>query len=336
MTDNQRLLDLIPRLARQTVLVIGDLFLDEYIVGRAERLSREAPIPVLGFSRRFHVPGGAANPAHNIAALGGKAHVLGVIGDDGEGKQLTQALRRAGIASDGIVLDPGRPTTLKTRILAEGTRLFPQQVARIDRQERRPIDGSIEQQLIDHLVGLIPQIDAVLVSDYKTGVITPATIEATRSSARQHNKLLTVDSQGDLYNFAGFHIVRAHRRDAEVSLGRRLIEESEFEAAGRRLRDELGADLIVISRGDEGMSLTAADGYHHIPAANRTDVFDVTGAGDTVIAVLTLALAAGADPLDAARLSSLAAGLVIRKLGNATVTPDELRQSLLLPALPQA
>jgi rfaE bifunctional protein kinase chain/domain len=324
MTDNQRLLDLIPRLAHQTVLVIGDLFLDEYIVGQAERLSREAPIPVLGFSRRYYLPGGAANPAHNIAALGGKAHVLGIIGDDGEGKQLAQALQQAGIATDGVVVDASRPTTLKTRILAEGTRLFPQQVARIDRQERRPVSGNIERRLIDHLRNLTPEVDAVLVSDYKTGVVTPATIEAARSSARRHNKLLTVDSQGDLYNFAGFDVVRAHRRDAEVSLGRRLVEESDFEAAGRQLRDELGANLVLISRGEEGMSLTTPDSYHHIPAANRTDVFDVTGAGDTVIAVLTLAVAAGADPVDAARLSSHAAGLVIRKLGNATVTPDEL------------
>ncbi|MFQ5343411.1 MAG: bifunctional heptose 7-phosphate kinase/heptose 1-phosphate adenyltransferase, partial [Anaerolineae bacterium] len=290
-----------------------------------ERLSREAPIPVLAFSRRFHLPGGAANPAHNIAALGGQAHVLGIIGDDGEGEQLTQALQQAGIATDGVVVDAGRPTTLKTRVLAEGTRLFPQQVARIDRQERRPIDGPVEQQLIDHIRRLTPQINAVLVSDYKSGVVTPATIEAVRLSARRHNKLLTVDSQGDLYNFAGFDVVRAHRRDAEVSLGRRLVEESDFEAAGRQLRDELGANLVLISRGEEGMSLTTPDGYHHIPAANRTDVFDVTGAGDTVIAVLTLALAAGADPVDAARLSSHAAGLVIRKLGNATVTPEELQ-----------
>jgi len=237
-------------------------------------------------------------------------------------------LEQAGIASDGVVVDASRPTTLKTRVLAEGTRLFPQQVARIDRQERRPVSENIERRLIDHLRNLTAEVDAVLVSDYKTGVVTPATIEAARSSARRHNKLLTVDSQGDLYNFAGFDVVRAHRRDAEVSLGRRLVEELDFEAAGRQLRDELGANLVLISRGEEGMSLTTPDGYHHIPVANRTDVFDVTGAGDTVIAVLTLALAAGTDAVDAALLSSHAAGLVVRKLGNATVTPDELRSQI--------
>lgn len=327
MTENQRLLDLIPRLANHTVLVIGDLFLDEYVVGRAERLSREAPIPVLSFSRRFCLPGGAANPAHNIAALGGQAHVLGVVGDDNEGERLKEALQQAGIATAGVVVDPGRPTTLKTRILAEGTRLFPQQVARIDRQDRRPVQGKIQQQLIDHLISLAPEVDALLVSDYKSGVVTPATIEAARA-ARRHNKLLSVDSQGDLYNFVGFDVVRAHRRDAEASLGRPLKDETDLEAAGRQLRDDLEAGLIVISRGDEGMSLTASSGYHHIPAANRSDVFDVTGAGDTVIAVLTLALLAGADPVDAARLSGYAAGLVIRKLGNATPTPDELRRAV--------
>lgn len=329
MNETQRLLDLIPRLANPAILVIGDLFLDEYIVGRAERLSREAPIPVLAFGRRFCVPGGGANPAHNIAALGGQAHVVGVIGDDEEGRQLTRALEQVGIATDGIVVDPGRPTTLKTRILAEGTRLFPQQVARIDRQERRPVDGEVQQQLVEHLSHLTATVDAVLVSDYKSGVITPAIVQAARTGAHRHGKLLTVDSQGDLYNFVGFDVVRAHRRDAEASLGRSLVGEPDFENAGRQLRDELGADIIVISRGGEGMSLTTASGYHHIPATNRTDVFDVTGAGDTVIAVLTLALVAGAAPVDAACLASYAAGLVVRKLGNATPSPEELRWAVL-------
>lgn len=322
--DRPNLLPLIPRLAGHTVLVLGDLFLDEYLIGQAERLSREAPIPVLAFRRRMHLPGGAANPAHNVTALGSRAYNVGVVGDDPEGEQLVRALQEAGIQTEGVVVDPDRPTTLKTRILAEGMFTFPQQIARIDRQVRQPVRGHVESAVLRHLEALVPRSDVVLISDYKSGVVTSTTIERARSLARRHAKLLTVDSQGDLYHFTGFDLVRAHRRDAQASLGCPLVRESDFEEAGVQLLHDLDAQAVVISRGADGMSLSTPEGYWHIPAANRSDVFDVTGAGDTVIAVLSLALVAGATPLAAAALASYAAGLVIRKLGNATPTPDEL------------
>lgn len=321
----QELLQLIPRLADHSILVVGDLFLDEYVVGQATRLSREAPIPVLEFVRRFYVPGGAANPAHNICALGGQATVIGLIGRDSEGAQLLAELRQVSIDPAGVVVDESRPTTTKTRIMAQGSLRFPQQVARLDRLDRRPINGAAEADLIAQVQRWTPQVDAVLVSDYQTGVASPAIVHAVLSAARAQGKLCAVDAQGSFDKYAGFHLLKANRQEAEAAVGRQLCSEEDYYQAGAELLDRLGAQAVVITRGAEGLALVGRDeGYRHLPAANRSEVFDVTGAGDTVIAVATLALVAGADALVAARLANYAAGLVVRKLGNAVTTADEL------------
>jgi rfaE bifunctional protein kinase chain/domain len=326
--DKTRLLALIPRLAGRRIVVVGDLFLDEYLVGKATRLSREAPIPVLEFVRREQRPGGAANPAHNIAALGGLAEVVGVIGDDEAGRQLLGLLQQIGVGTGGVVVDGQRPTTTKLRIMAEGSLLFPQQLARVDRLDRRPIASQIEEGIIAALRRAVPTADALLISDYKSGVISPAVLAECRELARRHGVLATVDSQGELDKFAGFTLVRANQADTAASLRRRLQSEDDFRQAGEQLLAELEAEAVLIGRGAEGMSLASRQGYVHIPAANRSEVYDVTGAGDTVIAVVTLALAAGASPLEAAELANVAAGLVVRKLGNAVTTPVELTQAV--------
>lgn len=328
--DRERLLKLIPALAGCRVVVVGDLFLDEYVVGRAARLSREAPIPVLEFVRRFCLPGGAANPAHNVVALGGQASVVGVVGDDAEGQRLMAALKDIAVDTTGVAIDPHRPTTLKTRILAEGTLVFPQQVARVDRQERAPVAGAVEDALIEHLATLIPQADAVLVSDYRSGVVTPRLVEACLNLAWRYGRLTAVDTQGNLTKFRRFDAVRAHRRDVESWAGHPLKSEADLTLTTTRLLGELEASLVLVGRGEEGMSVASREsGYVHIPAANRTEVFDVTGAGDTVIAVATMALLAGASGLEAAHLANHAAGLVVRKLGNAVPTPDELTWAII-------
>lgn len=334
--DKARLLALIPRLAGRRIVVVGDLFLDEYIVGRATRLSREAPIPVLEFVRREQRPGGAANPAHNVAALGGLAEVVGVVGDDEAGRQLLGLLQQIGVGTSGVVVDGQRPTTTKLRIMAEGSLLFPQQLARVDRLDRRPIADEIAASLIATLRRAVPTADALLISDYKSGVISPAVLAECRELARRHSVLATVDSQGELDKFAGFTLVRANQADTEASLRRRLDSEDDFRQAGEQLLAELGAEAVLIGRGAEGMSLASRQGYAHIPAANRSEVYDVTGAGDTVIAVVTLALAAGASPLEAAELANVAAGLVVRKLGNAVTTPAELAQAVKVLSLQSA
>nr|MBC7244037.1 ribokinase [Chloroflexota bacterium] len=321
----QQLLRLIPRLAGHSILVIGDLFLDEYVLGHATRLSREAPIPVLEFMRRFYVPGGAANPAHNVCALGGQATVIGLIGDDPAGVQLLAELRQVGIDPSGVVVDNSRPTTTKTRILAEGSLRFPQQVARIDHVDRREVSKEIEAKLIAQVQKLTPHMEAVLVSDYQTGVASPAVIEAVQRSARAQGKLCTVDAQGAFHKYTGFRLIKGNRQEVETALDCHLQNNEDYHLAGKELLRQLDVDAVIITRGAEGLSLIARnEGCCHLPAVNRSEVFDVTGAGDTVIAVATLALLAGGNFSDAARLANYAAGLVVRKLGNAVPSVDEL------------
>ncbi len=316
---------LIPRFAGQRILVIGDLVLDEYLVGRAARLSREAPIPVLDLTDRFRRPGAACNPAANVAALGGEPILVGVLGNDEPGRELSLELERAGISGAGIVETASRPTATKTRILAEHSAAPRQQVARVDHVPREPLEPHVEAQVVAAIEHAIPTVDAVLVSDYKAGVVTPRTIAASVAAASTAGKPITVDSQGDLFQFFGFTLVKSNQVEAERSLGTSLDDDDAFADAGHRLQREFAVQSVVITRGAEGMSVIGPDGTHdRLPAANRTEVWDVTGAGDTVIAVLTLGLAAGADLLEAALLANVAAGLVVRRLGVATVTPGEL------------
>jgi rfaE bifunctional protein kinase chain/domain len=322
-----RLLAALDCFAPRRVLVVGDLALDEYLVGRATRLSREAPIPVLEFDHDFTVPGGAGNPAQNLAALGAQAVPVGVVGADAAGERLTARLRALGVETGGLVIDRTRPTTTKTRILAEGAMpTVPAQVARLDRIRRDPLDPPVERELIARIEACAAGAGALLVSDYRSGLVTPAVIAACARTAQAHKLLLTVDSQGDLLRFAGFDLVRANRNETEATLGRALVTEDDFGAACDELLQKLSARTVVITRAGEGLSIGTQDGrYAHVPAVNVSEVYDVTGAGDTVIAVLTLALACGVDPLDAALLATYAAGIVVKHIGVAVTSVTQLR-----------
>ncbi len=314
--------------APRCVLVVGDLALDEYLIGRATRLSREAAIPVLEFAREFSVPGGAGNPAHNLVALGAHAIAVGVIGEDKNGERLLAKFRELRVDIGGIVSDPSRPTTTKTRIMAEGMMpTFAQQVARLDRIERRPLSQPIERALIQRIEDCAEQADAILVSDYRSGLVTPDVIDTCVRVAHARRILLTVDSQGDLLRFKGFELVRANRQETEATLGRTLVSEDDFQSACNELLRRLDSKIVVVTRADDGMSIGVNDSrYAHVPAINRSEVFDVTGAGDTVIAVLTLALTCGVDPLDAAQLATYAAGIVVKHIGVAVTSVEELRK----------
>ncbi|MBI2953452.1 MAG: hypothetical protein HYY30_04000 [Chloroflexi bacterium] len=326
--DKKNLIGLVDKFAGRKILVIGDVVLDRYLVGRATRLSREAPVPILEFDREFTLPGAAANPANNIQSLGGEALAVGVVGDDESGKILKQQLSSSGIDVSGIVVDTSRPTTTKTRVVAEdGTRIR-QQIVRIDRLDRREMDPEIRKQVTDYVSSVIADVDAVLFSDYKSGLICQQTVDACLEMAGRRGKLLTADSQGDLHKFAGFTLVKCNHAEAETRLNENLSSEESFQAAAARLLRELRVQSVVITRGWDGMSVADREGYAHIPVTNKSEVFDVTGAGDTVVAVLTLALTAGASLLQATHLSNLAAGLVVRRLGNATTTPDEFRGAI--------
>jgi D-glycero-beta-D-manno-heptose-7-phosphate kinase len=320
---------LLARLSRPRVLVIGDLFLDEYIEGRATRLSREAPVPVLEFERRIYRPGGGTNPAHNIVALGARAIQAGVIGDDPAGQQLAAELIQAGIDTAGVVVDASRPTTTKTRVISRGSLRFPQQLARIDRLDRRPIDADIVAQIEAHIRAGAAEVDAILISDYRTGVVTPAIIAAALDAAHTHGRLITVDSQGNLARYRGVDLVKCNQAEAEAALGRSVADQADVQSACEELLDALGVGAVVITRGAHGMAgLSRREGFVMLPAANQTEVYDVVGAGDTAIAVLTLALAAGLPFATALQLANYAAGLVVRKLGNATATPAELQWAM--------
>ncbi|MFN8533741.1 MAG: bifunctional ADP-heptose synthase [Dehalococcoidia bacterium] len=315
---------LVNRLAGHRLLVVGDVCLDEYLIGRPERLAREAPVPVLDLVRRDVVPGAAANPAINAQALGGTARLVAVVGDDPAGHELRERLAANTIDVTGLVVDPDRQTSLKTRVMADTDLRVMQQIARIDRGSRAPLSEAVRGALLREVEQAIPEVDIVLVSDYRAGVLDNQTIAAIGRASRGASRPVVVDSQGDLWRFAGYTLVRSNRPDAEATLRRSLATDSDFEQATAELRNKLGAQSIVITRGAGGVAVRSARGFCALAAANRSEVFDAVGAGDTVIAVLALATAAGIDAIDAARLANVAAGLVVRRFGNAVTTPEEL------------
>ncbi len=320
--------DWIPKLAGQRALVIGDVLLDEYLLGRAARLSREAPIPVLEFEQRRLIPGGAANPAANIAALGSTAVQVGVIGSDTAGTTLRQVLQAQGIEIDTLITDPGRPTSVKMRIMAQMGLRFPQQVARLDTLSREPISASIERQVRAAIAEQVASASAVLVSDYDGGLLTASLVETLRRLAG--SALLSADAQGHLDKYARFGLVKCNADDARRTLGRDLRGDAAFAAAARDLCQRLRlSQAMIITRGPEGATVAEADGpVTHCPAPAVSDVYDVVGAGDTFVAVLTLAVSAGAPLADAALLANYASGLVVRRVGNYAPAPAELRWAL--------
>ncbi|MEP7286401.1 MAG: bifunctional ADP-heptose synthase [Chloroflexota bacterium] len=320
------LVALIPSLAGCRVLVVGDVILDEYLIGWANRLSREAPIPVLDFERRDHIPGGAANPSMNIAALGSRAIQVGVVGDDPDAAALRTILQARGIDPSGLITDPSRPTTTKTRIMAHMGLRFPQQVARIDRLERRPVEGEIEQAILSCVQRLAQAVDVVMVSDYLTGLLTPSVVATIRKVSAECGILATADAQGQLDKYEGFDLVKCNADEAARYVGQPLITDDDFAGAGLVLVKRLGLrGGTLLTRGSEGVTLVQHDGkITHIPAVHVEDVYDTVGAGDTALAVVTLALAAGASYPDAATLANLAAGIVVRKVGNYAPSPEEL------------
>ena len=330
MQSVDRLKALVPQLAGRRVIVLGDLFLDEYLTGRATRMSREAPVPVLEFESRRLIPGGAGNPAANIAALGSQAVQVGVVGADAEADALRGLLAAHGIDARGLVADVGRPTTLKTRIMAHMGLRFPQQLARMDRLSRAPISRAVETQVVAALGDLLSGAGALLVSDYRIGLLTPSLVEAARRLANAAGALLAADSQGAFEKYDGFDLVKCNADEAREHLRRDLASDDDFARAALDLCAALHlTGAMVITRGADGATLAGCDGATaHCPAPVLTDVYDTVGAGDTAIAVLTLGVLAGASYEDAASLANYASGIVVRRGGNYAPAPDELLRAL--------
>lgn len=318
--------DILEHFSSLRVAVVGDVVLDEYVFGAAARMSREAPVPVLEFTERRVIPGGAANPAVNIATLGAQALQVGVVGADAAGEELRAALTARGVDVSGLHTDSTRTTTVKQRIMAQMGLRFPQQVARIDRLTREPVSDEVATALVDAAVGF--SADALLFSDYHNGLLSPILVHAAR--ARSGGALLAADTQGDFIKYVGFGLVKCNADEAASFLRRPLISDGDFAAAAIELRQTLSLTRgMVITRGPDGATVAdAEDIAQRVPSAHVEDVFDTVGAGDTAIAVLTLAVAAGAPLADAVHLANIASGIVVRRVGNYAPSADEIRREL--------
>jgi D-glycero-beta-D-manno-heptose-7-phosphate kinase len=311
------------------VLVVGDLVADQFVFGEISRVSREAPVLILRHERTETVPGGAANCVMNLASLGARAGIVGVVGEDEAGRALVEKLSAAGVDCAGLVVRPATRTTTKVRVLAGHAHAPRQQVIRLD-YESEPADGAEVGAEIERLVrARLEGAEAVVVSDYNYGVATGGAVELLREAAREGRRPVLVDSRFRLSEFEGFTSATPNEDEVEQWAGRRLADARAVEEAGVRLRERLGHRALLVTRGKHGM-LLIEEGREplHLEAVGSLDAVDVTGAGDTVIAAYALALASGAGFADAARLANHAGGLVVMKRGTATVTPPELLASL--------
>ncbi|HEX7138213.1 MAG TPA: D-glycero-beta-D-manno-heptose-7-phosphate kinase [Vicinamibacterales bacterium] len=318
--DATRARDLIRAFAGQPVLVVGDAVLDRFIVGRVTRISPEAPVPVVKFESEHVRLGGAANVAHNINALGGHASLIGVVGNDPAGDRLARQLAASGLDAVGLIRDPGRPTTEKVRVVTERN----QQVARIDYESDTDIAGDVERAVLEAVTRASGSAKALLVSDYLKGVVTRPVIETLLATKASPAIPLVVDPKiPHLAYYAGATIVTPNHHEAEAATHQRIRDERDAARAAKDFRQRARCEAALITRGEHGMWLSAPESETSIPSVAR-EVSDVTGAGDTVVATLALALAAGATRLEAAVLANHAAGVVVSKFGPATVTPNEL------------
>ncbi|MGL6280844.1 MAG: bifunctional heptose 7-phosphate kinase/heptose 1-phosphate adenyltransferase [Microcoleaceae cyanobacterium] len=323
-----RLLELMNKFSQVRVLVVGDLTLDEFLTGQVERLSREAPVLILRHEHTQQIPGGGANAVYNLAKLNSQVRVAGLVGEDIQGQVLSNIFQQAGVDITGILAEGDRPTVTKTRISGHARQSVTQQIVRVDRKSDDLPNINLQLQLAEYIKQQITQVDAVVCSDYGDGVLTPPVIQAAIA-----HKLTIVDTQKDLDRFAGATLFTPNLPEAELAVGYAINSADQLTKAGRDLLKLTQAQLILITRGDEGMTLFGhnIDGQiteQHIPAFNRTDVYDVTGAGDTVVAGMTLALGLGASAWEAAVLGNLAASIVVRHFGTATTNITEMQSAL--------
>jgi len=317
-------IEILGNFKKGTVLVIGDLVMDHFIWGKVRRISPEAPVPVVEVNSESLMLGGAANVVNNIHSLGGRVLVCGVIGKDDAGKKLVHELKQKGIPSDGVIVEGDRPTSVKTRIIAHS-----QQVVRFDREKRDKIHLDAMKAIIDHTKKKVGSVDAIVISDYAKGVISEELVEEVINIARKNNKPVAVDPKVSHFDFyKNVSIITPNNDEASQASGIDIEDDASLLRAGEVLLNKLGSDAILITRGEHGMSLFENNGeITHIPTVAK-EVYDVSGAGDTVIGTVALAIASGASFKEAAVISNFAAGIVVGKVGTATVTPEELKKAV--------
>lgn len=317
-------LDLLRRIKGVPVLCVGDIMLDRYIYGQATRISPEAPVPVVRVKKRLVMPGGVGNVVKNIGSLGAMPRTVSLTGDDRHREVLAQLLIEAGLPTPNFVVDPDRPTSLKTRIVA-GI----QQVVRFDEEDESPISGQVADKLIETVKNLLPETGAVALSDYGKGALTREITASIIDLAKAAGRPVVVDPKGaDYHRYRGATLVTPNRAELSEAAGRKVELEEELKLAGRQVMDDCGLENLLITRSEDGMMLLSGD--RRVPPAilpsQAREVFDVSGAGDTVVAVMAAALAVGAPLTTGAQLANLAAGVVVGKVGTATATPNEIIQ----------
>jgi D-beta-D-heptose 7-phosphate kinase/D-beta-D-heptose 1-phosphate adenosyltransferase len=319
----KRLAEILELMGDVRALVVGDLMLDRYVWGLVSRISPEAPVPVVEVREETCRLGGAANVANNVVSLDAACELMGVVGEDGDGDELEARAADRDIEVRGLVRDDGRPTTVKTRVIAHN-----QQVVRADREVKDEISGGVEKRLLDSVMAGIDRCDAVIISDYGKGVITKAFLDEIIPHARAHNKVVSVDpKETHFMNYREVSLITPNQYEAGGAVGMRIHDEESLREVGWKITRELGPDALLVTRGAEGMSLFQKDGtFDHFPTVAR-QVYDVTGAGDTVICAFTLALCSGAAMDEAAHIANHAAGIVIADLGTATVSREALKAS---------
>jgi len=318
--DNTRLQMVLNDFQSKSVLVIGDLMLDQYYWGSTDRISPEAPVPIVRINSINNLPGGAGNVALNLAKLNCKTWIAGLVGDDEQGRILKSALTREGINTDCLVASTDRPTTVKTRIIAQS-----QQILRTDREDTDPIEFSLLEQINNKILAVLPQIDGIIIADYNKGFLTTELINMILVAAEKESIAVYVDPKR--VNFFSYHKVRLFKPNKSEfynAIGNRFSDTS-LEIGGKQLFNEIESEILMITLGQEGISLFFDDEYHSIPTRAR-QVHDVSGAGDTVIAVFTLSDLAGASPIESAQIANLAAGRVVAEVGAVPITTEMLVQ----------
>jgi len=325
---SSELLTRIDAMAGRSVVLAADLVVDRFITGVPKRISREAPVLILAFEGERSIPGGGANAAANVAALGGRPLVLGIVGEDDSGRTLLEMLRARGIPTEGIRTRPGYRTPTKTRILGGGA--IKQQIVRYDVEDSLVPTAEDRQGFRERLAvwaGRKPQPQVAVLSDYGYGSVQPGLVPDVRDALGPGCRVLC-DSRYRLGELEGLDGATPNQEEAEALLGGPLPEGEELDAAGRRLVERLGVGFLLITRGSRGMSLFHGSSVCHLPVHGTDQVADVTGAGDTVLGTFSLALAAGAQPLEAALLANYAGGIVVMKQGTATLSPEELKEAV--------
>ena len=326
IVSKERALEIIRKFSRSKVLVVGDIMVDHFIWGMVSRISPEAPVPVVEVHSDNLMLGGCTNVLNNVYSLGGHVLGTGVIGCDDMGEKLLEEFRSRKIETDGIIQEPNRPTTLKTRIVAHS-----QQVVRFDRESKKPVECKSIEKMIAYIRSVRDNLGAIVISDYNKGVVTKTLLDGIREIISGSDIVVCVDpKQSDFSFYQGFDIITPNHHEAGRAVGMEIRDSDDLVKAGKTLLSQYDINALLITRGEAGMSLFEKDGrttHTSFPAMAR-EVFDVTGAGDTVIGVLALCLASGATFREAAAIANHAAGIVVGKVGTATISREELRKVL--------